>query len=445
VIHGYDSPMAGMDDVGRTRSCPPIAYLLKRFPRLSETFILHEMLALEARGVPLRVYALLDPQEKVVHPDVKRLAAPVVYLPNLTRAGVRPYLAAQATLLRRSPARYFYVMWRALHRGDRRAGLRHFLRATWLGLDLERHRLRHLHAHFANAPALTAQLTSLLFDVPFSFTAHAKDIYTTAPPRLAERMRNARFVVTCTGHNETYLSGLVDAPTASHLHRIYHGIDRNRFFPMAEVPSSPPVILAVGRFVEKKGFPYLIDACARLKAQGIPFRCQIVGGGPLKEELQARIASAGLTDTVDLLAARAQDELVDLYRSATVVALPCVVLENGDRDGIPNVLVEAMSMGRPVVSTAISGIPELIEDGKSGILVPPRDAGALADALIRLLGDVELRRGLAEAAQHTVSRDFDMARNVERLESLFMATAGDARRPAAPVAAPGSSRRLTAG
>lgn len=401
---------------------PPIAYLLKRFPRLSETFILHEMLALEARGIPLRVYAMLDPQEKLVHPDVKRLASPVIYLPDLTWANAGVYVRAQAQLLRRSPLHYVRVLRLALSRDNWRAGFRHFLRATWLGLDLARLEIQHVHAHFANAPALTAQLTHQLVGVSFSFTAHAKDIYTTTPAHIADRMRDAEFVATCTGHNESFLAGLVDSSTAKRLIRIYHGVDRRRFAPAAASSASPPIILAVGRLVEKKGLRYLIDACSRLQTEGVPFRCWIVGSGPLKGELQQQISGAKLDDSVELLGARTQDELIEIYRASTIVVLPCIVLDNGDRDGIPNVLVEAMSVGRPVISTNISGIPELIEDGVSGVLVPPRDSASLARAITVLLGDTVTQRRLSEAAQVVVARSFDLARNVERLANLFAST-----------------------
>jgi len=415
------APGEAMEDISAS-SAPRVAYLLKRYPRLSETFILQEMLALQERGVRLLVYSMMDPGERTVHPDVARLAAPVAYLPQVGWGRLTALARAHARLLRRAPRRYLRTLGRALSRHDPLAGLRHFLRGGWLGLELERHGIRHLHAHFAHGPSATAQFVSLLTDMPFSFTAHAKDIYTTPPERVAERIREARFVVTCTGHNHTYLADLVDGATARRIHCIYHGVDLRRFRLRDAAPDiarRPPLILAVGRLVEKKGLAHLVEACALLRARGVLFRCQLVGDGPLKEGLRDQIVAAGLDGYVEFLGTCTQEDLVGVYREASIVALPCVILDNGDRDGIPNVLVEAMSMGIPVVATRVSGIPELIEDGRDGLLVPPRDAGALADALAAALGDAGLRERLGEAARRTVIERFDQARNATRLDELF--------------------------
>ena len=401
-----------------------VAYLLKRYPRLSETFILHEMLALEAQGVSLAVYSMLDPGEATVHPDVRRLRAAVTYLPATTLAHIAGLLNAHGRWLRCNPRRYLHALRFAVLRRDVAAGLRHFLRAGWLAYDLDRLGIRHLHAHFAHGPAATAQYVYLLSGIPYSFTGHAKDIYTTPTARIAARIREAAFVVTCTGFNATFLAQIVDAETARRIHRVYHGVDLTRFSPYirhvdSDETAGIPTILAVGRLVEKKGLEYLIEACAQLCERGVRFRCQIVGVGPLKERLQAQIDARGLGEMVTFFGARTQDELVTLYGDATVMALPCVVLENGDRDGIPNVLVEAMSMELPVVSTRVSGIPELIEDGENGLLTPPRDADTLTDTLARLLGDAQLRQRLGQNARRTVMDRFELQRNARRLKMLF--------------------------
>ncbi len=196
------------------------------------------------------------------------------------------------------------------------------------------------------------------------------------------------------------------------------------------------MILAVGRLVEKKGLNYLVEACTLLRERGIPFRCLLVGGGPLRDHLRAQIAALGLAGSVSLLGARTQEDLVDIYRQATLLALPCVVLENGDRDGIPNVLVEAMGMGLPVVSTRISGIPELVDHGRNGLLVPPRDAAALAEAMAALLADPAQRQRLQAEAHRTITSRFDLAQNAARLEALFAATLE--RGEGIPIADPGA-------
>lgn len=441
------TPADGRGDAG-VSSPPPIAYLLKRYPRLSETFILHEMLALQERGVPLVVYSMMDPGEKSIHPDVARLAAKVTYLPTISWENLATLAHAHARLLRRVPRQYLQALGRALSRHDPLAGLRHFLRGGWLGLELDRQGISHLHAHFAHGPAATAQFVSLLTGLPFSFTAHAKDIYTTPRERVAERIREARFVVTCTGHNYTYLAHLVDSTTARRIHRIYHGVDLRRFRLRDAAPDivrHPPLILAVGRLVEKKGHTYLLEACTLLRASGVSFRCQFVGDGPLQARLRDQIAAAGLNECVELLGTRTQEELVGIYREATIVALPCVILDNGDRDGIPNVLVEAMSMGIPVVATRVSGIPELIDDGRDGLLVPPRDARALAKALAAVLDDDSLRERISAAAHRTVTERFDLAHNAALLDELFAhAQASDPGQPIESAYPSGEPERVQA-
>ncbi len=424
------SMLAQVDEAEVLPESGTIAYLVKRYPRLSETFILHEMLALEAQGYTLRVYSMMNPEEAVVHPDVQRLNAPVTYLPEVHWRGLRQLLPAQIALFRRNPRRYFKELGVSLRRSDPLAGLRHFVRGGWLALELERQQIHHLHAHFAHGPAATAEVVAGMSDISFSFTGHAKDIYTTPRADVARRIHRAAFVLTCTGFNQSYLASLVAPGEASKIHRVYHGVDRRRFQPRLSPPASeettgaPPVILSIGRFVEKKGFPYLLHACAILRDRGFDFRCQIIGGGPLRDTLQELIEYLDLQGIVTLEGARSQEELVACYTAATVVTLPCVVLDNGDRDGIPNVLVEAMSMGCPVVSTNISGIPELIQDGENGLLVPPRDAVALADSLERVLRDAQLRRNLGDAASATIAERFDLDVNARLVGALLHTTAG---------------------
>jgi glycosyltransferase involved in cell wall biosynthesis len=408
-----------------------VAYLLKRFPRLSETFILHEILELERQGLDLRLFAIMNPGEKIVHADVARVRAPVTYLP----AGWQGILAmrrAHLALVRRGPRRYVGVGAYALQRRratpftQRLATVKHFWRAGWLARELEKAGVTHLHAHFAHGPASMAHLVHLLTGLPYSVTAHAKDIYTSPPDQLALRLRAARFVITCTGYNAQYLAGLIGTAAAQRVHRIYHGVDLRKFSPKSctapgpRTPGDTPTILAVGRLVEKKGYPYLINACRLLIDRGYDVRLRIVGDGEMKDALRRHSAQVGMDERVELLGARPQDEVIDLYRTATVFALPCVVLENGDRDGIPNVLVEAMRLGLPVVSTAVSGIPELVVDEETGLLVPPRDVEALASALARLLDDPDLRARLAAGAAHLVTSQFNLAANAARLKTLLL-------------------------
>jgi glycosyltransferase involved in cell wall biosynthesis len=404
----------------KSGSARPIGYLLKRFPRLSETFILHEMLALERRGVDLHVYSLLDPEEPLVHADVARLQTKVEYLPAGARGAFR-ILYAHACVFLRAPGRYLRALANALARG-RRTALKHFVRAGWLADRLVRARVGHLHAHFAHGPTSVAHFAAMMTSLPFSFTAHAKDIYTSPPELLAAKMRAARFVVTCTDYNARHLSGLAESE-ARRIHRIYHGIDLRKFRPDGAddaADARAATLLAVGRLVPKKGLEFLVDAVGLLRAEGRKIKLRIVGSGPERADLEKRISGAGLTGAVELLGARPHEELPRLYREATACVLPCIITDDGDRDGIPNVLVEAMRMGVPVISTAISGIPELVRDGETGLLVPPRDAAALARAIARVLDDAGLRRRLIANAAARVSTEFDVDRNAERLRTLLL-------------------------
>jgi glycosyltransferase involved in cell wall biosynthesis len=310
-----------------------------------------------------------------------------------------------------------------------RAPLKHFARAGWLAARLREVGAVHLHAHFAHGPASVAKYASELTGIPFSFTAHAKDIYTTPPELLQAKLRAARFVVTCTEYNAQHLADLAGPPWASRIHRIYHGVDFDRFRPGAggnvERNLEPngarrPVVLSIGRLVEKKGFPYLIEAARILAAGGRPFTVRIVGGGAQRDALEVAIQRARLKGTVELCGAMPQEKLLALYREAAAFVLPCVVTDNGDRDGIPNVLVEAMRMGVPVVSTAISGIPELVLHDRTGLLVPPHDAQALADAIAALLDDPERACRLAAQAARHVADAFDLHRNAQSLRHLLL-------------------------
>jgi glycosyltransferase involved in cell wall biosynthesis len=407
---------------GSHPSSRPVTFLLKRFPRLSETFILNELLALERQGVPLRIYSILNPQEEVVHADVAKLRTPVEYFPVGIR-GAWHLARAHLRMLSGAPGAYARTLADAASR-RRLAALKHFVRAGWLAARLRDVEAGHLHAHFAHGPASVAQFASQISGIGFSFTAHAKDIYTTPPELLRTKLRAARFVVTCTQYNARHLADLAGDPWANRIFRIYHGVDFDRFRSngaRSKRPAGRPMCLAVGRLVEKKGFTYLIEAMQILTASGRRVGVRIVGGGDQRKALEAQVARAGLEGVVELSGPMPQEDLLALYEDAAVFVLPCVVTDNGDRDGIPNVLVEAMRMGVPVVSTAISGIPELVLDGKTGLLVPPRDAEALANAIAALLDDPERACGLARQAAAHVSEWFDLHRNAEALRDLLLA------------------------
>jgi glycosyltransferase involved in cell wall biosynthesis len=418
-----------------------VAYVMNGYPRLSETFIANEIHQLERAGLRMRLFSVKREREAQVHPVVGTIAAPLRYLPEATSLSGTPFVAwlranlpafwrDHAALAVRRPWAYLTTLaaacalaWR--HR-PRKVYIKEFLQAGVIARAVQRAGdVGHLHGHFCHGVATITWFASRLAGIPFSFTAHAKDIYQAElnPGDLLERkLGAARFVATCTCANAEALRARHGRP--GDVHAVYHGVDTEHFSPgpRAADRGGLPLILAVGRLVEKKGFDRLVDACALLQRAGLRFSCVIVGErGSAHAALRAQIDALGLGACVELRHAVTQDRLRDIYRAAHVFALPCQVMEDGDRDGFPNVLAEAMACGVPVVSTAISGIPEIIDDGVHGLLVPPRDAEALADALQRVLSDAALHARLAEAGRARICERFDSRRTTLALHALFTA------------------------
>lgn len=398
----------------------PVAYLLKVFPRLSETFILAEILELERQGTPVRIFSL-RPGEQALHADVGRVRASVTYVPQATLSQAGPLAAAHLRCLLGSPRFYVRRLWHALRKG-RAASFRHFLQAGFVAASLGREGIQHVHAHFASMSASVALHVHRLTGISYSVTAHAKDIYheDVAASDLARKLRPASFAVTVSDFNHRHLTPLVGD---TQLVRIYNGVDLERF-PFAQPRTQdPPLVLAVGRLVEKKGFLDLIDACALVRLRGCAFRCLIVGSGTLEGELQNRIKTLAIDEVVQLPGPMSRDTLIELYRQASVVVAPCVVAQDGDRDGLPTVLIEAMALGVPVISTDVTGIPELVEHERTGLLVAQHDPEALADAVARILDDQHGAARRALAARARVEESFDLSRNVRRLRGLFASVA----------------------
>jgi glycosyltransferase involved in cell wall biosynthesis len=419
---------------------PRIGYIIRSYPRLSQTFIVNEILALEQAGVDLHLFPITDPREPIVQAQVSEVRAPAEYLEAATRRARVGALADHLGALAAAPLRYLATLAYVLRRADLDEGYTSATRFECLAYALYLARLlrreardgrpiAHLHAHFAHDPALIALLAQKLTGISFSFTAHARDLVQIPPRALIERIERATVVLTCSGTNIDYVNETVPAPLRARVRLIHHGVNLDGFQPLPQRQGDQeterreggdtPLILSVGRLVEKKGFPDLIAACAQLKAAGRAFRCEIYGEGPLEPELRAQIARLGLADSVYLPGARSQRELVAVFQGAGVFALAPFVTEDGDRDGIPNVLVEAMACGLPVVSTAAAGIPELVRHGENGLLVPPRDVGALAGALAELLGNSERRARMGVAARQTVVEGFDVRSAARQIAALF--------------------------
>ncbi len=426
-----------------------VAYVLKGFPRLSEMFIASEIYRLEQAGLPLRIFVIKPRDEETNHEVVDLIKAKPEYLPpassvsavsqlrwlkqNLSRflpglmrvflrrpiGTMRAMLSASAQAIR---ARHSF--WSL----PRKVYLKEFLQATALADRLHATKdVRHLHAHFCHGAATVTWLASQITGLPFSFTAHAKDIYcgTLNPASLLRRKMNAaKFVVTCTEANQQHLQQI----SKTKVHCIYHGLNADFCRLLAGQTEGPKRnghlrVLSVGRLVPKKGFDVLIDACVTLRDQAVPFETTIIGEqGEHESEIRRQIVRHRLDGHVQILGPVTQRELFAEYRRSTVFCLPCRVLENGDRDGIPNVLMEAMACGLPIISTTVSGIPEIVSHGVNGLLVPPDDSVSLVEALLQLKRDPLLGQRLSREATRTVSEKFDGEEFANQLARLFTET-----------------------
>lgn len=399
-----------------------VGYVLRRFPVLSETFILNEILALEAQGVDVSIFALAPTRDPRFHEGLSRLRASVTYVPGVLEW--KEVLKQNRRLYGKNKKRYLSALGRALLTFNPVFAWR-FLQAGCVADKARSAKLSHLHAHFANRATTVASLASRLTKIPYSFTAHAFDIFIDGSPKhLVDRMTKARFVVTVSDFNIKYLTGILSGASSqahARLVKIYNGIDLSRFAPGPAPVAMPPLrILAVARLVEKKGLPILVEACALLRDRGVAFHCTLVGKGALRPLIEARIKALGLGDCIDLLGARTQGEVQALYGASHVFALPCIVGDDGNRDGLPVSIVEALACGLPVISTPVTGIPEAVQDGVNGLLVPERDVKALADALERIAREPGLRERLAGAAAASVAGKFDQVQTARMLHDLLM-------------------------
>lgn len=407
---------------------PRVGYVLKVFPRFSETFILGELLELERQGVSVEVFSLRPATEQRRHADFGRLRARVQYVPQARWRELRAFLGAHIRVAVRRPRPYASALWRGLRR-RRSASFGHFVQAVWIADRATHAGITHLHAHFASVATSVALHVRRLGGPSYSFTAHAKDIFldATQPRDLRRKLAAADFAVTVSDFNLRYLRPL-DARNG--LVRIYNGLDLDQFsfVGVARPPDSrrveaPPLVLAVGRLVEKKGFDDLVRACAQLRARQLAFACRIVGAGEREAELRQLIDELELGALVQLAGPLPREELIELLPRASVLAAPCVVGSDGNRDGLPTVLIEAMARGVPVVATDVTGIPELVRDGRTGLIVGQRDPAALAGAIERLITDSALAERLTAAARRLVEDQFDLRRNVDQLRTLFQEAA----------------------
>lgn len=406
---------------------PVLGLVLKGYPRISETFISNEIRLLERQGIGVHIFSMRRPRESFCHPSVKKIRARVDYLPETIISRRLPQLLKHnGQLAARHAASYAHALGLALRRFRRTrksATIKHLLQAGYLvNAGLGRQRIVHLHAHFAHSPTSVAMFSSLLSGRPFSFTAHAKDIYTSDQRQLREKIEMAAFVVTCTEYNRRHLLGLGHEGRTP-IYRFYHGIDLTLFDnPASRLQPSPPYrILSIARLTAKKGLPTVLKALAHLKQNGVAFDYTLIGDGDDRDKILALVNTLGLSKRTRWLGTLPHDVVREHYRRADLFALGCEIAANGDRDGIPNVLVESLAMGVPVVATRVSAIPEIITHEETGLLVEPSRPDQMAAAMMRTLEDHDLRRRVVAAGRQRVQTTFDNVALIQGLVQIYRA------------------------
>jgi glycosyltransferase involved in cell wall biosynthesis len=404
----------------------PIAIVLKGYPRLSETFIAQELLALQEAGKRFAIWSLRRPYDDRSHPMHAAITAPVTYLPEYLHEEPLRVLRSLARARRlRGFADALRAWWRDLRRDLSLNRVRRFGQAAVLANELPSETAL-LYAHFLHTPCSVTRYAAIMRGLPWGVSAHAKDIWTIPEWEKREKLAEAAFAVTCTATNATHLRALATDDTRVRL--VYHGLDLARFPAPPNRDAVAPcfTLLSVGRLIEKKGYGVLLDALALLPSH-LDWRFRHIGGGPLAAVLRAKAKELGLEDRISWLGKRDQNEVIAEMRSADLFVLPSRIADDGDRDGLPNVLMEAASQKLPIVSTAVSAIPEFVETGTHGVLVEPDDPAALASAVLAMIEDPATRSRMADAARARLVERFGMKDGIAELMSLMDEALGQAR------------------
>ena len=414
-------------DVSEQQQSSPklkVAYIMSRFPKITETFILYEMVAVEQQGIQVEVYPFLREQTPVIHPEAETYVERAHFEPFVSLSLVR----AHVHYLRHKPGAYLATLWTLLRAnwGSPRfftRALALFPRAVHFARTMSDDGINHIHAHFASHPAAAAFVIHQLTGITYSFTAHGSDLHRDRH-MLCEKVAAADFVVPISEYNKSMILQDCGQHWSNKVHVIHCGVDTEVFRPRLgptpyERGEGPFTILCIGTLHEVKGQTYLIEACRLLRERGIDFACHLAGDGPDMEMLMQQAAESGLTDAIYFHGRLAREDIAELLAKADVVATPSVPTKSGRREGIPVVLMEAMGSSVPVVASGISGIPELVEDGKSGFLVAPRDVKSLTEAIERLYQDPELRQRFGQAGRQKVITEFDLYKNAATLAYFF--------------------------
>jgi glycosyltransferase involved in cell wall biosynthesis len=400
-----------------TPARPAVAVVLSRFPTVTETFILREFVEMELQGQPVRLVPMIKETPPVIHDAAKPWTGRALYT-KFVSPGI---LAANVQALLRHPLKYVGLLARLIAGTIAKpkvlaATLALFPKSVYLARQLEREGIRHLHVHWASHPATLALIVSKFSNITYSITAHAHDIQVFRN-LLDWKIAEARFVRTCTEFNRRLLEELYPRETRGRMTVIHYGVDPDLYVDDMKRAVTPARqrILCVASHRPYKGLPYLIEACRILRDEGHAFDCNLVGTGPMRDELAQMIRDRNLEDCVHLLGAQPEAEVARLLKETTFFVLPSIIQRDGMMEGMPNALIEAMATGRAVISTSIAGIPELIDHGSTGLLVPPEDSVALADAIRQMLTDPERTRRMGERGRERILREFNIRDIVSQL------------------------------
>ena len=402
-----------------TKTTQPLrlVYVIGTYPVLTSTFIDREIKFLRQQGVDLQVLAIRSPQANTpFSQDQRELQRGVIYVLPVTW---HSFILSHVYFAFLHPKRYFSTLSYLISRPHpslkaRFMSLLHFAEGVYAAHLLRKRPIHELHAHFVERAATVALVVGRFLDKPYSLSVHAGPDIFADPILLREKIMEARHVATCTRYNKSHIENIIGQALDHKISCIHHGLDLEVYSPAPPEPNERPLILSVGQLAERKGFVHLIKGCRELRDRGYDFRCHIVGRGPQSQELEALIKELALEDTVTLCGALPHEEVIEEYQQATMFVLPCVQASNGNLDGIPNVLAEAMAMQVPVITSNISGIPELIDDQVNGLLTPPGDDAALVSAMARLFNETALREELGRNGRQSVIEKFNIDRNVRQ-------------------------------
>ena len=397
-----------------------VAYMMSRFPKLTETFILYEIITLEEQNVSVEIFPLLREYPEKIHKEAQELTDRAHFHPFISTE----ILSSHLYFIRKDFLTYFKTFKEILSGTFGSANyffgaLGVFPKTVRFAYEMEQLGIEHVHAHFASHPALAGLIINRLTDIPFSFTAHGSDLH-VEKKMLGEKIRASNFATTVSLYNKELMVKEGGENTRDKIHVVRCGVDTKLFSPSEKKKTDSPFqILCVASFEEVKGHQYLVEACKTLNDQDLEFECHLVGYGPLKDKTVDLIQELNLDNKFHIHGGLPRNEVLEMVKNADVFVLPSVPTKQGKREGIPVVLMEAMATGLPVISSQLSGIPELVEHGNSGVLVKPRDSNALAEALINMMNNPGERLRMGQAGREKVINEYDLEKNTLKMLNLF--------------------------